>query len=194
MMAEGRRAPILPLLSMMVLAAAAGFWLGHYQTIRQKWPFQGPTPQQKTPNQTSPSEGPAPPSPDCGRPTSHPVAGSLLKGVTLEGDGMLLPSPHWLLHVGPAPHTLKVTNTGTTAIQLGMVQLYDNVDDKYQLSDSLPANCNFPMLTNPGCNSLAASGGSCTFTLNNIDKAMTIYIWISIATGGGIEVSIPIVP
>ena len=193
-MAERSRAPILRLLSMMAMAAAAGFWFGHYQTVRQKWPFESPTPQQKVPDQTSPSGGPPPPSPDCGRPTSHPVAGNLLKGVTLEGDGTPLPSAYWLLHVGPAPHTMKVTNTSATAIQVGLVQLYENVDDKYQLSDSLPPNCNYPMLTNPGCDSLAPSGGSCTFTLSNVNKAMTTYLWISIATGGGIEVSIPIVP
>jgi hypothetical protein len=198
-MAEGGRRPLLLVLVMMALAALAGFWLGHRQTVRGGWPFQGRI-EHEEPGQTAaaapglPSSSAPAKNEECGRPTSHPVKGSLLKGVTLEGDGKPLMSPTWLLHVGPEPHTLKVTNTGAAEIELGLVQLYDNVDDKYQLGDSLPPSCNYPILASPGCTSLAPSGGSCTLTLSNIQQPMTTYLWISIATGGGIEVSIPIVP
>jgi hypothetical protein len=197
-MAEGSRRLLLPLLAMMALAALAGFWLGHRQTTRRGWPFHGEA-EQEEPGQSATAPGLPPSSApaqneECGRPTSHPVAGSLLKGVTLEGDGKPLPSPSWPLRVGPDSHSLKVINKGAVAIEVGLVQLYDHVDDKYQLSDRLPPSCNYPILTGPRCNALAPSGGSCTFTLDNLHQPMTAYVWISTSAGSGIEVSIPILP
>jgi len=163
---------------MVILAAVAGFYYGQYKTKEQK-----------APNATLPKQQPT----TCGSPTAHPMAGSVLKGIKLEGDGTPLPSAYWHLQPGSGAHTLTVTNHGNTAIQVDLVQLYDNVDNSYKLSDSLPVSCGFPTLTNPGCTSLAASGGSCSFTIQTTSAQLSTYLSISTPVGG-MEVSIPIFP
>jgi len=175
-MFDKNRIPYVAGLAMAILAAVAGYLYGQYNT-----------PEQRVPNLT-----PTPMPPPCGTPTAHPVAGNLFNGVKLEGDGNPLPSASWTLQPGSGAHTLKVTNHSNQAIPVNLVQLYDNVDNAYRLSGNLPASCNYPTLTNPGCTSLAASGGSCSFTIQTTNYSMTTYLEISTPTGG-MMVSIPII-